>query len=92
MTCKIFQKICQDESLVPVKDLCIHGDKQLSYGLRDFEVVSAIIARSKNLTTLKIKALKLDTAATNLVSIALKSCPKLINLEFAETPEMTEGE
>ena len=25
LVCKKFQEICQDESLVPVKDLCIYG-------------------------------------------------------------------
>ena len=74
LTCKNFQKICQDESLVPVKDLCIHGDKQLSYGLRDFEDVSDIIVRSKSLTSLKIKALNLETAK-RLVHIAFEACP-----------------
>ena len=87
LTCKIFQKICQDESLVPVKDLCIHGDKQLSYDLRDFEDVSDIIVRSKSLTSLKIKVLNLETAK-RLVHIALQACPKLINLEIVEASEM----
>ena len=87
MTCKKFNEICQDESLVPVKDLVIHGDKQLSYGLRDFEAVSDIIVRSKKLTSLKIKALNLETAY-QLVCKALQECPKLIHLEIVETPEM----
>ena len=87
MTCKKFHEICQDESLVPVKDLVIHGDKQLSYGLRDFEAVSDIIVRSKKLTSLKIKALNLETAY-QLVRKALQECPKLIHLEIVETPEM----
>ena len=91
MACKKLNEICQDESLVPVKDLCIHGNKQLSYGLTDFEVVSDLIARSKNLTSLKIKALNLDTAK-QLVQIALQSCPKLIHLEIVETPEMPPSE
>ena len=39
LTCKRFQKICQDESLVPVKDLSIKGHYywskgQPQYGLR----------------------------------------------------------
>ena len=86
MTCKKFNEICQDESLVPVKDLVIHGDKQLSYDiyLRDFVVVSDIIVRSKKLTSLKIKALNLETAK-QLVRIALQECPKLIHLEIVET-------
>ena len=87
LTCKIFQKICQDESLVPVKDLCIHGDKQLSYDLRDFEDVSDIIVRSKSLTSLKIKALNLETAK-RLVHIAFEACPKLIHVEIVEPSEM----
>ena len=28
LACTKFQEICQDESLVPVKDLCIYGDKK----------------------------------------------------------------
>ena len=87
MVCKKFNEICQDESLVPVKDLVIHGNKQLSYGLRDIEAVSDIIVRSKNLTSLKIKALNLETAK-QLVRIALQSCPKLIHLEIVEKSEM----
>ena len=89
MACKFFYEICQNESLVPVKDLVIHGNKQLSYGLRDIEAVSDIIVGSKNLTSLKIKALNLETAK-QLVRIALQSCPKLIHLEIVETPEMPE--
>ena len=81
---KTFQKICQDESLVPVKDLCIYGDKELSYGLWDFEAVSDIVSRSKNLTSLKIKALDFDMAK-QLVRIALQECPKLTHLEIVES-------
>ena len=87
LTCKHFHEICQNESLVKVKDLCIHGDKLLSYGLRDFDAVSNIIVRSKSLTSLKIKALNLETAK-QLVRIALKACPKLIHLEIVEIIEM----
>ena len=90
LTCKKFHEICKDESLVLVKDLCIYGDKQLSYGLRDFEAVSGIIIRSQDLTSLKIKALNLDTAK-QLVRIALRDCPKLIHLEIVEIPEMESG-
>ena len=62
------------------------GDKKLFYHLRDIEAVCDIIVQSKNLTSLKIKALNLDT--TNyLVSIALKACPKLIRLEIVENPK-----
>ena len=92
LVCKKFEEICQSESLVPVKDLCIYGDKNESYWLSDFELdflaVSDIIFQSKNLTTLKIIALHLDIANT-LVSKALRACPKLNYLQIAETPEMT---
>ena len=91
LACKMFYEICRDESLVPVKDLCIYGDKKLFYHLRDIEAVSDNIVQSKNLTSLKIKALKLDKAATNLVTMALQNCPKLIQLEIVETEEMWEG-
>ena len=91
LACKKFYEICQNESLVQVKDLCIYGDKERSFGLRDYEAMSNIIVQSKNLTSLKIKALKLDKAATNLVTMALQNCPKLIQLEIVETEEMTEG-
>merc|ERR1712001_558462 len=58
LACKKFQEICQDESLVLVKDLCIYGDKKLAYRLRDYDykAVSGIITQSMNLTSLKIKA------------------------------------
>ena len=92
LACTRFHEICQDKSLVPVKDLCIYGDKNASYRLSDFELdflaVSDIIFQSKNLTTLKIIALHLDIANT-LVSKALRACPKLNYLQIAETPEMT---
>ena len=91
LACKSFYKICQDESLVPVKDLCIYGDQKRFYSLRDIEAVNDIIFQSKKLTSLKIKALSLDSA-NNLVLIALKTCPKLINLDIVETPDMAKGE
>ena len=92
LACTKFYKICQDESLVPVKDLCIYGEEKNFYSLSEseFEAVSDIIFRSKNLTSLKIKALNMDIA-NNLVSKALEACPKLIHLEIAETDEMTPG-
>ena len=57
MACKKFQKICQDEFLVPVKDLCIKGHyfqywsggKQV-YGLRNIGNVMDVIIQSKYLT------------------------------------------
>ena len=100
LTCKKFYEICQDESLVPVKDLCIYGrilgrymvkDSRKwanNYNLRNIKAVQDIIIQSKNLTFLKIKSL--NTKATNkLVSIALKACPKLRHLEIVEP---TDGE
>ena len=91
LTCKRFQKICQDESLVPVKDLCIKGQnfrywpggKQIC-GLRNIGNVIDIIVQSKDLTTLKIKALNYESIY-HLVSTALQVCPKLIHLEIVET-------
>ena len=89
LTCKRFQKICQDESLVPVKDLSIKGHYywskgQPQYGLRNIEALCDTIFQSKMLTTLKIKALN-DVSIYRLVSIALQDCPKLINLEIIDT-------
>ena len=90
LVCKRFQEICQDESLVPVKDLCIYGqpmgpeskDKQQFYGLENIGAVFDVM--SKNLTSLKIKALN-PKAVGELVSNALQSCPKLVHLEIIET-------
>ena len=90
LACKKFKEICQDESLVPVKDLCIYGqpmgpeskDKQQFYGLENIGAVFDVM--SKNLTSLKIKALNPE-AVSELVSNALQSCPKLVHLEIIET-------
>ena len=89
LACKRFQKICQDESLVPVKDLSIKGHYYWSeghrrYGLRNIGALCDTIFQSKKLTTLKIKALK-DESIDHLVSTALQNCPKLINLEIIDT-------
>merc|ERR1711936_1436684 len=82
LACKKFQEICQDESLVPVKDLCIYGQPEdgksnkegkQCYSLRNIEAVFDIITQSKNLTFLKIKAVKPDTV-NELVSTALQAC------------------
>ena len=98
LTCKKFYEICQDESLVPVKDLCIYGrilgrymvkDSRKwanDYNLRNIEAVKDIIIQSKNLTFLKIKLLN-PNATSKLVSIALKACPKLRHLEIVEPPD-----
>ena len=95
LVCKKFQDICQDESLVPVKDLCIYGHpegrkskKKDQKGKQNYCLSGAvfdIIRQSKNLTSLKIKALNSETT-NELVSIALQSCPKLTTLEVIETP------
>ena len=95
LACKEFYKICQDQSLVPVKDLCIYGhpvdgtsekEGKQCYILRSIRAVSDIIFQSKNLTSLKIKALSPDPV-NELVSMALQSCPKLTELEIVETPK-----
>ena len=95
LVCKKFQEICQDESLVPVKDLCIYGHpegrkskKKDQKGKQNYCLSGAvfdIIRQSKNLTSLKIKALNSETT-NELVSIALQSCPNLTTLEVFETP------
>ena len=93
LACRNFYEICQEESLVPVKDLCIYGgDKTICYNLRlrDFEVLSDIMEKSKNLTSLKLYGLNLNTAKI-LVKSALNACPKLIQLLITE-PKMPESE
>ena len=98
LVCKEFYNICQNETLVPVKDLCIYGHpvgpKSKEKGQKGKQVyslspglsgaVADIIRRSKNLTYLKIKALNHETV-NELVSIALQACPKLTQLEIIET-------
>ena len=89
LVCKEFYEICQDESMVPVKDLCIYGDKNNKWKLKNIGAVSDVIVQSQNLTSLKIRALNLGSVK-ELVSIALQACPKLIRLEIVETPEMSQ--
>ena len=93
LACKKFLKICRNESLVPVKDLCIKGhyyflETQLNeyppYGLRNIGTVFITICKAKNLTTLKIIGLNYESS-NSLVSTALQACPKLIHLEIVET-------
>ena len=97
LVCQKFYEICQDESLVAVKDLCIYGHpvgrkskkksqkgKQQRYSLWNIGALSDTIVQSKNLTFLKIKALSPETV-NELVSMALQSCPKLTHLEIIET-------
>ena len=85
LTCKKFHEICKDESLVLIKDLCINdpfldGQDEDHYD-RCIEHISKKIVQSKHLTSLKIT--KMDNFSVDeLVSIALKNCPKLIHLEF----------
>ena len=94
LVCKKFQEICQDESLVPVKDLCIYGHpvgrkskKKGQKGKQNYclsGAVTDIIRQSKNLTFLKIKALNSENVE-DLVAFALQACPKLKHLEIIET-------
>ena len=101
LACTKFYEICQDQSLVPVNDLCIYGpvDRKSkkkgnqSYSLRYIEAcfietVSEVITQSQNLTFLKIKDLNPETV-DELVSTALQACPKLTHLEIVETPQPT---
>ena len=89
MACKIFQKICQDQSLVPVKDLCIKGHDYWSegeqlYGLRNIGAVCDTINQNHlDLTKLKITGLNYESKY-RLVSTALQVCPKLIHLELID--------
>ena len=88
LACKKFNEICQDESLVPVKDLCINGPTVFGplysfkqhYDPRHTEAMSDKIVQSKNLTSLKVKEMNYKSV-NELVSIALQNCPKLIHLE-----------
>ena len=78
LVCKRFLEICQDESLIPVKDICLHGlwdDKKKRQ-------VAAIIRNSQKLTSLKIKTLIGDQAVNDLVRIAFEACPQLTHLEI----------
>ena len=91
LACKKFLKICRNESLVPVKDLCIKGhfyfletQEPPLYGLRNIGAVFITICKAKNLTTLKIIGLNYESS-NSLVSTALQACPKLIHLEIVET-------
>ena len=45
LVCKEFYEICQDKSLVPVKDLCIYGDKNNEWKLKNIggEIISKSI-------------------------------------------------
>ena len=101
LVCKKFYEICQDQSLVPVKDLCIYGtpvewesEREESEvgrqeGKKRYMIelydVLKIISKSKHLTSLKIKALNSE-AVNELVSKAFRACPKLTHLEIIETP------
>ena len=98
LACKTFYKICQNKSLVPVKDLCIYGHpvgpkrychqskkngkRYYCLSLRSMPAESDIM--SQNLISLKIKAVNPETV-NELVFVALQACPKLTNLEIIET-------
>ena len=89
LACKRFHEICQDESLVLVKDLCINGRpfglpgplSRKPYDPRHVKAMSEKIVQSKHLTSLKITKMNY-MSVDKLVSIALENCPKLIYLEF----------
>ena len=88
LVCKQFYEISRNESLVPVKDLWINGRKLKKKGnqgcsLKNIGAVSDIIAQSKHLTLLQIKALNWPTV-NKLLRKACINCPKLIHLEIAE--------
>ena len=94
LVCKQFYEICQNQSLVPVKELSIHGHNvnlrlkgKNRNALRNITAVYDLIGQSKNLTSLKIKGLHYGPLR-NLVSFALQACPKLIHLEIVETSIM----
>ena len=85
LACKRFHKICQDKSLILVKDLCINGpfgpEPDPIHYPRHVEAMTEKIVQSKHLTSLKIT--KMNYLSVNeLVSVALENCPKLIHLEF----------
>ena len=91
LVCKKFYEICQDQSLVPVKDLCIYGQPtdpkskkkgKQHYILKGREAVHDVIENSENLTYLKFKAVDYKFS---LVCTALQSCPKLSTLEVIDT-------
>ena len=91
LVCKKFYEICQNQSLVPVKDLCICGQPtdpkskkkgKQHYILKGREAVHEVIKKSENLTYLKIKAVN---NKSSLVYTALQSCPKLSTLEIIDT-------
>ena len=103
LVCQKFYKICQDEDLCiyghPVMSHIqrhksttwmkkFEEDKQHCYTLRYLGAVSGIIIKSKSLTSLKIKSLDPETV-NDLVSVALRECPKLSNLEIIETPKQS---
>ena len=66
---------------------CHHSDLRYSSILGNWkpkkkDQVTAIIKKSKKLTTLKIKTLIPDEAVNDLVCIAFEACPKLTQLEI----------
>ena len=89
LVCKKFLEICQDESLIPVKDICLYG-QPTDYGAGAATVwddkkkrqVAAIIRNSQKLTSLKIKTLISDEAVNDLIRIAFQACPQLTHLEI----------
>ena len=107
LVCKKFHEICQDELLVPVKDLCIYGhpvggpepkekDHKQYYRLSGGHRRNAVVAVSDVIRKSKnLKFLKIKAlnpeAVNELVNIGLRFCPKLTSLEIIEI-EQQRGE
>ena len=92
LVCNRFLEICQNKSLVPVKDLCIYGQPFIWESNIKYQVAT-IIRESKKLSSLKIKTLNtVEDPVNDLVKIAFQECPKLSHLEIRETYRKQKGE
>ena len=100
LVCKKFEKICQDESLFPVRDLCIRGqpvdwesekesesERKGQEGKKRYmtEYFDVEQLIKKSKNLTFLKINSLNSECTNdLVSCAFKTCPNLIQLEIIE--------
>ena len=92
LVCNRFLEICQNKSLVPVKDLCIYGQPFIWESNIKYQVAT-IIRESKKLSSLKIKTLNtVEDPVNDLVKIAFQECPKLSHLEIRETYRKQKGQ
>ena len=92
LVCNRFLEICQNKSLVPVKDLCIYGQPFIWESNIKYQVAT-IIRESKKLSSLKIKTLNtVEDPVNDLVKIAFQACPKLSHLEIRETYRKQKGQ